>query len=169
VLISVLIVLPAAFTLACGYRIAGSVRSLPGGIGSLGIPMFKNATQEYKLEQQITQAVLKEFTLHTRIPVNSRSNGVDAVLQGEIINLSSSPTSFGADGFATAFMVTVDVSVRLVRLSDGAVLWENPGYAFRGQYVLNSRVNQFFSEANAAVDRLARDFAASLTSAILAR
>jgi hypothetical protein len=56
-----------------------------------------------------------------------------------------------------------------VRLSDHTVLWESPSFSFRSQYVLNSKVTQFFSEENAAVERLARDFAASLASSVLAR
>jgi hypothetical protein len=157
------------FQLSCGYRVAGSAGTLPQGIRSLGIPTFKNATREFKLEQQLTAAVLKEFLIRTRIPVNSQSSGVDAVLEGEIRNLNSSPITFGADAFASAFNVTVEISVRLVRLKDHAVIWENPGFSFRAQYVLNSKVTQFFSEENAAVDRLARDFAASLASSILSR
>jgi outer membrane lipopolysaccharide assembly protein LptE/RlpB len=153
----------------CGYHLAGSKGNLPGGIKSLGIPAFKNLTREYKLEQQITTAVLKEFTLRTRIPVNSQSAGVDAVLQGEIHTLSASPITFGSDAFASAFVVTVNMSVRLVRVKDNSVLFENPSFVFQERYVMNSKVTQFFSEENTAVDRLARDFAASLASAILTR
>lgn len=154
---------------SCGYRVAGSVQNLPEGVHSIGIPTFKNDTREYKLEQQITAAVLKEFTLRTRVPVLSSSNGVDAVLQGEIRNLSSSPVTFGTDAFGSAFLVTVQMSVKLVRVKDGTVIFENPDFTFRGRYVLNSKVTEFFSEENAAVERLARDFAASLASTILTR
>jgi hypothetical protein len=154
---------------ACGYRVIGSVQNLPGGVHSIGIPTFKNRTREYKLEEPITAAVLKEFTLRTRIPVSSRSSGVDAVLEGEIRNLSSTPVTFGTDAFGSAFDVTVQMSVKLVRVKDGIVVWENPDFTFRGHYVLSSKVTEFFSEENAAVNRLAREFAASLASIILTR
>jgi outer membrane lipopolysaccharide assembly protein LptE/RlpB len=156
-------------TSGCGYHIAGSVRNLPGGVNSLGIPIFKNLTREYKLEQQITAAVLREFTLRTKIPVNSQANGVDAILVGEIRSLNATPTTFGSDAFASAFLVTVEMSVKLVRLKDGSVLFENPGYSFQERYVMSTKVTQFFSEQNSALDRLARDFAASLASAVLRR
>ena len=164
-----LIVCAGLMSAGCGYHLSGSVRNLPGGVHSLGIPTFKNLTKEYRLEQQITAAVLKEFALRTRIPVTSQSSAVDAVLEGEIRNLNSSPITFGTDAFASAFVVTVEISVKLVRLKDGAVLWENPSLSFQARYELNSKVTQFFSEENAAVDRLARDFAASLASAVLNR
>jgi len=159
----------ATFVSGCSYHVVGSGQNLPSGVHSLGIPTFKNDTKEFKVEQRITSAVLKEFALRTRVPVNSNSNGVDAVLQGEIKNLNASPVTFGSSAFASAFLVTVEVSVKLVRVKDGAVLWENPGIAFRGQYVLSSQVTEFFSEENAAIERLASDFAASLASTILSR
>jgi hypothetical protein len=159
----------ALFAAGCSYHVVGSARNLPAGVRSLGIPTFKNDTKEFKIEQRITSAVLREFALRTRVPVNSNSSGVDAVLQGEIRNLSASPVTFSTSAFASAFLVTVEASVKLVRVKDGAVLWENTGIAFRGQYVLSSQVTQFFSEENAAIERLAGDFAASLASTILSR
>ncbi len=154
---------------ACGYHVTGSSGNLPAGVHSIGIPTFKNSTREYKVEQQMTAAVLKEFALRTRVPVNSRSTGVDAVLQGEIRNLISSPVTFGVNTFASAFLVTVQISVKLVRVKDGVVLYENPDFSFQAQYELNTSVSQFFSEENAAVERLAHDFAAALASSVLTR
>ncbi len=156
-------------TAACGYHVAGAVQNLPGGIRSVGIPTFTNSTREFKLEQQITAAVLKEFATRTRVPVNSSATGVDAVLKGEILDINSSPVTFGTDAFGSAFLVSVRMSVKLVRSKDGSVIWENPDYTFRARYVLNSKVTEFFSEENAAVERLAREFAASLASTILTR
>lgn len=164
-----LLILTASLSVACGYHVAGATRNLPGGIQSLGIPVFKNLSREYKIEQQITAAVFKEFTARSKVPVNSQSSDVDAVLQGEIRNLSATPITFGTDTFASAFLVTVELSVKLVRLKDGAVLYDNPGFTFQERYVLNQKITQFFSEENSALDRLSRDFAASLASAVLTR
>src|SRR6266480_4252025 len=35
----------------CGYRVAGAVKGLPDGVHSLGIPTFRNSTNQYRLEQ----------------------------------------------------------------------------------------------------------------------
>ena len=159
----------ALLTLAggCGYRLSNSVKALPDDIRSLGIPTFHNLTNQYRLEQQVTRAVLSEFAARTRLPVNSSSSGVDAVLLGEIRSVSSSPVTFGTDTFGSAFLVTVQMGVKLVRLKDGKVLWQNPDYLFRERYVFNSKVVDFFSEESPALERLAREFAASLASTVL--
>ena len=161
--------LPLMLCAGCGYQVRSSVRPLPAGVQSLGIPTFTNKSPQYKLEQQLTAAVLREFSTRTRMPVNSASSNVDAVLRGEIQNISSTPVTFGTDSFGSAFLISVSISVKLVRTGDGSVLWENPSFLYRERYVLNGKVTDFFSEQGAALDRLARDFAASLASTILNR
>jgi hypothetical protein len=151
----------------CGYRIRGSVGRLPSGIQSLGIPTFRNSTNQHKIEQMVTNAVLKEFSIRTRVPVNSSSSGVDAVLIGEIRNVSSVPATFGSQAFGSAFIVTVQMSAKLVKLKDSTVIWQKEDFLYRERYVLNHTVRDFFSEENPALERLAREFAASLASTIL--
>jgi hypothetical protein len=158
----------------CGYRVHSSIGRLPQGVESLGIPTFSNLTGQYKIEQLISGAVLKEFSLRTGIPVNSRSSGVDSVLVGEIRSLSSTPVAFGtqtaeSQTFGSKFMITVEIGVKLVRLSDSSILWKNDKFLFRERYVLNENIRDFFSEENPALERLAQDFAASLASTVLDR
>lgn len=164
----------AAASLSCGYRVRNSAGSLPGGMLSLGIPTFRNQTNEFKIEQIITGALLQEFRLRTKGSVDSRSSDVDLVLLGEIQSMDSVPVTFrtqssGAQTFGSTFQVTVHASAKLVRLRDSAVIWKNENFVFRERYVLNVSVRDFFSEENPALERLARSFAASLASTILDR
>jgi len=156
---------------ACGYRVRSSVGKLPSEAQSLGIPTFRNMTTQFKIEQLISRAVLQEFSARTRSTVNSSGSGVDLVLLGEIYNVSSIPVTFGTQtGSPTsgsAFLVTVQMNVRLMRLQDSSIVWQNNSFLFRERYVLNSDVRDFFSEENPALERLARNFAASLASSIL--
>jgi hypothetical protein len=159
---------------ACGYRVRSSIGKMPSGIESLGIPTFRNLTSQYKLEQILSGAILKEFAVRTRIPVNSSSTGVDSVLLGDIRGISSTPVTFGtqpsgSQTFGSAFLVTVQISVKLKRLRDSAIVWQNENFIYRERYSLNANIRDFFSEENPALDRLARDFAASLASTILNR
>jgi hypothetical protein len=158
----------------CGYRVRGSVGKLPDGIQSIGIPTFRNLTGQYRVEQIITSAVLKEFSLRTKVPVNSSSTGVDSVLVGDIVKLSATPVTFGtqkvdSQTYGATFMISVQISAKLVRLKDSSILWQNDGFLFREPYVLNANVRDFFSEENPALERLAQHFAASLASIVLSR
>lgn len=175
-LVRVCVSLLALLTLSsgCGYRVRSSVGTLPSGSRSIGIPTFRNLTGQYKLEQLISSAVVKEFALRSNAKVNSRSSGVELVLLGEIQKVSSTPVVFGSekDGsqtFGSAFLVTVELGVKLVRSNDSSVIWQNDRYLYRERYVLNGVVQDFFSEENPALARLAKDFAAGLASTILDR
>jgi hypothetical protein len=157
---------------ACGYRVRGAAAEFPAGIESIGIPTFVNNTSQYKIEQLITTAVLDEFRLRTRAPVNSNRSDVDSVLLGEIRDVDSVPVAYGTQKignrtFGSAFMVTVSVSVKWVRSRDSAVLWQNENFVHRERYVINSNLQDFFSEENPALQRLAKDFAGRLASSIL--
>ena len=153
----------------CGYRVQNSVRNLPSGLRSLGIPTLKNSTAQYRIEQRMTSALLREFSTRTRAPVGSSATGVDAVLLGEIRQVFSNPVTYANDAFGSAFVVTVHVAVKLVRSRDSAILWEASDFLFTERYVLNSKVSNFFSEEGPALDRLSQEFAASLASTILSR
>jgi hypothetical protein len=164
----------ALLSCTCGYHAHSAVAKLPFGIESLGIPTFRNLTSQYKIEQQITSAVLKEFTLRTRATVNSSNTDVDSVLLGEIRSVSSVPVTFGtqtvgSQTFGSAFLVTVQLSVKLMRLSDSTILWQNSDFLYIERYVLNADVRDFFSEENPALERLAKNLAASLASTIFDR
>jgi hypothetical protein len=158
----------------CGYRVRGAVGTLPDQAQSLGIPTFRNSTTQYKIEQVISQAVLKEFAARTRATVNSSRSGVDLVLLGEILDVSSVPVTFdtqegSSQTTGSTFRVSVRISVKLVRLSDASTIWKNDDFLFSERYVLNTNVRDFFSEDNPALERLAGHFAASLASSILTR
>lgn len=160
--------LALAFGVAgCGYRVRSSVRALPGDIESLGIPTFMNHTNQYKLEQWITGAILKEFNARTRIQVHSNQSGADAVLLGEIMSVQSTPVTYSSRSFGSAFMVTVQISAKMIRRKDSKVIWQNKNFTFRERYALNSDVKDFFFEENPALERLAKAFAASLVSTII--
>jgi hypothetical protein len=169
-----LLALFSVLNLSCGYRLRSSIGSLPDGSKSIGIPAFKNLTNEFKIEQVITQAVIKEFSARTRGRVNSSSSDVDLVLRGEIRSLELVPVTYrtqnvGEKTFGSAFQITLRVSVKLERTSDSAIIWKNDDFVFRERYILNSNIRDFFSEDNPAIERMAQNFASGLASTILYR
>ena len=174
--LGIIVLLPFVLVLnqSCGYRVHSSVCRLPDDMKSIGIPTFKNQTNEFKIEQVITSALLKEFSASTTGRVDSSSSGVDLVLLGEIRSLDALPVIYrtqnvGAQTFGSAFQITLRASVKLIRQRDSTVIWQNEDFVFRERYILNTNVRDFFSEENPALERLAKNFASGLASAILNR
>lgn len=153
---------------ACGYRLAGQGSRLPARVKVIAVPAFKNQTTWMRLEQRLTGAVMEEFIHRTRYRITSTEAGADAVLTGTLLSATTAPVIFDpTTGRASAVHVNVTLAVELRDLSSKEVLYANPNYQFREQYEITSDFDSFFEERGPALDRLARDFAATLVSAVL--
>jgi outer membrane lipopolysaccharide assembly protein LptE/RlpB len=153
---------------ACGYHVAGRGSNLPAEWKTLAVVTFENKTLRYRIEQRLTEAVVREFLARTSYRVIPVEDNADAVLRGEVVALETYPVLFDtATGRATTQLVTVRMKVRLTDRRSGQVIYQNDEYLFREQYEVSTDVKSFFEEQDPALGRLARDFAAALVSAVL--
>lgn len=153
---------------ACGYRVGGQASRLPTHVTVLAVPAFSNQTSWMRLEQRLTAAVMQEFIHRTRYQVVGTEEGADAVLLGTVLAATTAPVLFDpTTGRASAVQVTVTMAVELRDLTNRKVLYANPDYVFQEQYEITGDLDSFFEERQPALARLARDFAATLVSAVL--
>lgn len=147
---------------------AGQASRLPANVKVIAVLPFKNETTWMRLEQKLTGAVMEEFIQRTRYQITSAEAGANAVLSGAVLSASRAPVVFDpTTGRASAVQVTVVVSVELRDTETKQVLYANPNYVFREQYEITGDLDSFFEERSTALDRLARDFGATLVSAVL--
>ncbi len=152
----------------CGYHTAGKGTRLPATVQTIAVPAFANRTQQYKVEQMLTQAVVRELIVRTKYRiVNKVEPDADAILKGTVTSIQISPVTFDTTtGRVSSVLVTVGVSVSLVDRK-GKVLFENPGYTFREQYQITQDISTFFEETSPALHRLSDNFARTLVSDVL--
>lgn len=152
----------------CGYHVAGRGASLPPEVRTIAVVAFANKTTQHRIEQRLTEAVVREFLARAKDRIVPVEEEADAVLRGEVTSVESSAVLFDANtGRATTMLITVRVNVRLAERPSGNVLYENKNFLFREEYEISTDVASFFEEKDPALDRLARDFAATLVAAIL--
>ncbi len=161
----------AVFTLlvsGCGYHAAGRASRLPAELRTIAVPGFVNQTQTFRIEQQLTGAVVREFISRTQYRIAHEENdSADAVLRGTVLSAELAPVTYDSEtGRASSALVTVTVRVSLVDRK-GKVLYENRNYVFRQQYQVSREISSFFEEESPAVERLSQDFARTLVSNIL--
>jgi hypothetical protein len=162
-----LLVLAAAST-GCGYKVAGQGNRLPQNLKVIAVPAFENQTAWMGLEQRLTGAVMQEFIHRTRFEVVGKPEGADAVLRGTVLRAITAPVVFDPDtGRASVVAVEVTVAVELQDQRSQEILYRNANYIFREQYEITSDLDSFFEERDPAMTRLARDFATTLVSAVL--
>ncbi len=154
------------FSGTCGYHVENGYPALiPGKIPA--IESFENQTTYYKVDQIFTQAMINEMVRSTGYRIVSDSTSADAILKSTIRGLNTSPVTFSKSSFASTFLVTINAKVQLIEKSTGKILYENHNVLFSEQYVINTDVENFFSEMNPAMSRLAEDFSATVVAAIL--
>ena len=152
----------------CGYRFAGSTaRALPPSVRTIAVPAFENQTLQFKIEQYLTSAVVRELSTRTSYRVQGSGDEADATLHGIVTGLYSSPVAFDpASGRTTEVLLTVNLRLRLVSAA-GEALYEADDWIFREPYQISQDPATYFGENQPAMERLSRRVAASLVSALL--
>jgi hypothetical protein len=156
----------------CGYALAGRGSFLPSYIRVIGVPTFANRTTIFNLETLLTEKVRAEFIGRGKYQVLPSSDGVDALLTGEVTGVSIAPSSFLTNQIASRYTLTMSARVQLKDMRDNKVLWENPSLFFRQEYEANSGTGAtdptaFFQNDLNALDRLSAEFARTIVSALL--
>jgi hypothetical protein len=168
------VILPFAFCLlsfafsSCGYHVVGKTDVLPKSVNTIAITAFGNITTRYKIANLLTGAVTREFISRTRYRIVADPDQADAVLSGSVLRFDSYPTTFDpATGRASGVQVVVQVQVALRDRATGAVLFERPRLEFRQVYEISVDPKAYFDESDVALERLSRDVARSVVSAVL--
>ena len=104
----------------CAYTPSPAL--LPSHLKTIAIPVFRNETTEYNLEQEITQAVIDRFVTdnHLRVVGEREAN---AVLRGSIVEYKNAIFGFATGNEATEYRVTIAVSVLLKDQVKNRELW----------------------------------------------
>lgn len=159
------LVLPVA---GCGYHVGGRGALIPPDVKTIAVPMFKNQTPQFKIEQQLTGAVTQELMERTRYRLTQNTSAADAVLSGTVKQIRQGVATFNPQtGSASAIQIEVVVGVVMTDVHSKKVIFSNPGYVFRQQYQVSSNAPTLIEEDPAALSRLSQDFARSLVTDIL--
>jgi len=154
---------------SCGYHVAGKADLVPKSIHTIAIPAFANITTRYKLTDHLPEAISREFIARTRYQIVNDPQAADAVLRGSVINYIAYPTVFDQQtGRASGLAVNVTMQVSLVERATGKVIFTRPSFDVRQRYEISvSNATAYFDESDAALDRLSRDVARAVVTAIL--
>ena len=165
---AVALLLGSLFLSGCGYRVAGRADLLPDKIKTIAIPAFENLTTRYKLTDRLPAAMTREFITRTRYQVVAEPDQADAVLRGAVTQYFSFPTIFDQNtGRASGVQISVIMQITLFDRQTGTVLFQRPSLEHRQRYEISIDQSAYFEESDLALDRLSRDVAQSVVSAVL--
>ncbi len=153
---------------SCGYRVVGKTDVLPKNVKTIAVSAFGNATTRYKISDLLAAAITREFISRTRYHIVADPSQADAVLSGSVVNFLAYPTTFDSQtGRAAGVQVILMMQLSLRDRSTNAVLFDRPHLEFRQVYELSVDPKAYFDESDVALDRLSRDAARSVVSAVL--
>jgi len=153
---------------SCGYHVAGRGDLLPRTVKTIAIPAFGNVTTRYKLSDHLARDISREFIQRTRYRIVANPEEADALLTGAVVNFFAYPTIFDTNtGRATGILAVVFLQVTLTDRASGKTLFSRPGMEVRERYEISVDPRAYFDESGAAMERLSRDVARSVVSAVL--
>ena len=164
---SVYRLLPTVYR-SCGYHVAGTATRIPPDVKTIAVPAFKNPSSTFRIEQQLTAAVTREFLERTHYRIVPNPADADAVLRGTVKDVRARAITFDINtGRATSLQVQVTADVKLEDLHSHKLLFSNSNYVFREEYQVSESPSALFEEDKPALDRLSRDLARTLVTDIL--
>ena len=167
------VILLALASSSCGYALAGSGSFLPTYIRTIGIPQLVNNTTFFQVEQVLTEKIRTEFIGRGNYIVVPDTNGVDAIVSGQVTGLSVQPTGFNDQQLASRYIFTITMRVAFTDTRTSMVLWSNDSLSFSSEYELATRSNTaivgeaFLDQERTSFDRIAGDIARSVVTAIV--
>lgn len=153
---------------SCGYHVSGKADLLPKSVQTIAIPAFTNITARYKLPERLAGSLTREFISRTRYHITADPTTADAVLRGSVLRYDSYVTTFDpVTNRGSSVQVNVTLKLTLVERVTGKVLFERPSMEVRERYEIATDQRAYLEESDAAVDRMSRDLARTVVSAVL--
>jgi Lipopolysaccharide-assembly len=141
---------------SCAYTT--NTAAIPPHLKTIAIPVFENGTNQYTLEQDVTDAVIQRFVNdnHLRI-VDERS--ADCVLKGRITDYKNSVFGISTTNLAQEYRVTIVVSVTFKDLVKNRELWSDAALIKYSNYYVQDVPGQTahteLDGRKAAIDKIA--------------
>ena len=152
----------------CGYTLVGTGASaLPPNVKTVWVPTFINDTTVVGVEQNLTDAVLRELSARGRLKPSKDRTQADSDLNGRLTSLSVSPVRFDTNGIAVEYQVTVTAVLTLVDRTTDKPIFTEPSFVFRQPYVVPGSSKSYYDREREAILALAQPFAQSLVTTIL--
>ena len=121
----------AATAGSCAY--STSTALLPPHLKTVAIPVFENATTEYSLPQEITDAVIARFVQDNHLHVVPERSA-NAVVRGTVVGYRNGVFGFSEQVRAQEYRVTIIVKVVFKDLVKNRELWSEAAMTKTSNY-----------------------------------
>jgi Lipopolysaccharide-assembly len=139
-------------------------------IKRIGVPLFKDRTGRAGLDQKLTAKVIAELLRRGRFDVVQQAEGIDAIVECELLTYNTAPIGFSSDGTTTQasrFAVTVTAKIAYQKVGAKEPIWANDNFLVREEAEISDDSTAFFDREEQTWERLGETFARNLVAAML--
>jgi hypothetical protein len=157
----------------CGYALVGRGTVVDPSIKRIGVPLFKDNTGKPAIDQKVTAKVIEELLKRGKFEVVQQSEGVDAIVEGELNAYLVNPIGFsggaepGTQTQASRYAIRLNARVRYGKVGEKEPIWSNDLFTTVEEYDVTGDPKDFFDREDQAIDRLVAVFARNLVAAML--
>ncbi len=153
---------------SCAYRWGFRERAVPGGYRQVAVPIFKNKTQEVGIENDFTNALIRQFE-RSQVAHIASKDVAPVRIDGTIETLVISGGAGGLQGgtannplptdavLRTEYKVVVMTRIQVRRQSDEKIIWEG-AFSDQKNYQAPRIGEPIVNSANATYNQSMRHF-----------
>jgi hypothetical protein len=135
-----------------------SSSSMKSGVSTIAVPVLANETLEYGAEQDLTDAIINEFTQDNALRVVGEDEAA-SILRGAVVLYERPVISYDASGNPREYKVRVVARLSYENLSNNSVVWEDEieGWAVYSDVAASGELTSEDEARASAFEKLAQD------------
>ena len=151
--------------IGCGYRFSPAGENIGRDIKNVYVASFTNNTAEANIEMTLRNAFIDQIIKGRRFKVVNSEEAADALLRGDIKNLSTSPLAYRGSSLTVEQRINVTLSLVLEEKATKKTLFREENFSQWGDYATDgagisagavSQKNALVKLANDATERAYR-------------
>jgi Lipopolysaccharide-assembly len=149
----------------CGYAFYGT---LPPHIKTVGVPIFRNLTQQPGVDSVITRAVVDAFAINGRLKVVNPDDA-DAILDGQVTSYAVGAIAFDPSLNVQQYRLAVTLNLRFRDVRRNTMLFQQQAFADQADFRVVGNVTDTISQEAGALQQAAAEIGRNVVSLAIAR
>lgn len=149
------------FTLiiSCGYTFAPQGEYIDKRITTVYVQAFANKTSQAELENYVRTAFIDQFILSNRFKIVQNVESADAIIQGSVLNINTSPLSYRVNTLVAEERATMVLEINFREKESGKTIWSSKNLTGKVEYKMVNNINMFPATRKDAFIKLSNDTA----------
>jgi hypothetical protein len=149
------------FTLiiSCGYTFAPQGEYIDKHITTVYVQAFVNKTSQAGLENYVRTAFIDQFILSNRFKIVQNVESADAIIQGSVLNINTSPLSYRLNTLVAEERATMVLEINFREKESGKTIWSSKNLTGQVDYKMVDNINTFPATRKDAFIKLSNDTA----------